>query len=295
MGTVVLESLLYGILLVCACATLYLRFARHKKITGDRTPIWRTRRVWWNPVVTPTVAILATCSAHWILTVVRFFEAFSSGGNAVALLFYSNDSRSTQVARSALTELAVLIGDAVIIHRLWLIGNRNIYVTIIPVISWIGVLVCAIVVTVLFSQSNLEQDPFRTSAGNWVTGNWVLTAVAALIAWECLGNGVLMRVLAILVESAALWTAWTVFFAVSYQTHSNLHSIVTDLTATTVGLVNMFVHLRVEFGWSSTRDPDTATSGGVMTSTASIFALSLPPTDSYYLEGVRLSPPTVGK
>ncbi|KAJ7717979.1 hypothetical protein B0H16DRAFT_433264 [Mycena metata] len=309
MCTVVLESLFYGILLVCVCATLYLRFARHKKITGDRTPIWRTRRVWWNPVVIPTVAIFATCSAHWILTVVDFFEAFRSRDNAVALLFYSNGSRSTQVARSVLSELAVLIGDAVIIYRLWLIGNRNIYIVLIPVICWVGVLVCGTAVAVLFSQSNLEQDPFRTSAGNWVTGNWVLTAVTnlyctALIAWkvwrtnrvmEGLGNGVLMHALAILIESAGLWAAWTIFFAVSYQTHLTLRPIVTDLKATTVGLVNIFIHLRVEFGWSSTRESDAAASGGVMTSTASIFALSLPLTDSYYLEGISSNPQTVGK
>ncbi|KAJ7033453.1 hypothetical protein C8F04DRAFT_1396074 [Mycena alexandri] len=82
-----------------------------------------------------------------------------------------------------------------------------------------------------------------------------------------LGDGTLVPVLIVLLESAAVWTLWVVFFAVTYEIGSPLQTIVSDLSPTVAGLVNMVIYLRVEL--QCTREGSGHT-GVVMTSSASI-------------------------
>ncbi|KAJ6526829.1 hypothetical protein B0H19DRAFT_1197143 [Mycena capillaripes] len=310
-ATVILESLLYGVFLVCFFVNLYLRVSKYANPKQFRT------RAWWNPVVISTMAILLTYSGHWILTVVRFSQAVLSGSldTEAALLYSGTDSsQRTQVVRSALAEVTVLIGDAVIIHRLWLIWNRNFSVVILPMISWVGVLVCGVAVAHLTSQFHeAGHNVFATrAAGGWVTANWALPMIinvycTALITWQIwstsrvvkdLGDGLLMPVLAILVESAAIWTAWAVFFAIAFQRRSLAEFIAKDLTPSVVALTNMLIHLRVGFGWSRTSAQGTSHSG-VMTSGADMgmFQVTMETTDSYNLGSVSTStsPPNSNK
>ncbi|KAJ7859443.1 hypothetical protein B0H13DRAFT_1128928 [Mycena leptocephala] len=303
-ATVVLQSLLYGIFLLCFFANLYLRTSKYA-IPGQFAS---RSRPWRNPVIISTVALFLTCSAHWVLSVVRFSRGVLSGSIPTeAALLYADNSQKMQVVRSALAEATVLIGDAVIIHRLWLTWNRNLNVVVVPVISWFGVVACTVAVAHLFSRSSVEHNLFYTPAGGWVTANYVLTMIinvycTAFIAWQIwrttramkdMGEGLLMPVLAILVESAAIWSAWAIFFAVAFQRRSVLEFLAKDLTPVIVALTNMFIHLRVGFGWSRTQE--TRRSGVQMTSSASMFRITVDPADSYNLESVGTSPPSSSK
>jgi hypothetical protein len=55
-ATVILESLLYGIFLVCFFVNLYVRVSKYANPKQFRT------RAWWNPVVISTMAIFLTYS-----------------------------------------------------------------------------------------------------------------------------------------------------------------------------------------------------------------------------------------
>jgi hypothetical protein len=130
-ATVVLQSLLYGIFLLCFFANLYLRTSKYA-IPGQFAS---RSRPWRNPVIISTVALFLTCSAvrvsthaktktyldmqqHWVLSVVRFSRGVLSGSIPTeAALLYADNSQKMQVVRSALAEATVLIGDAVIVSR----------------------------------------------------------------------------------------------------------------------------------------------------------------------------------
>ncbi|KAJ7750653.1 hypothetical protein B0H16DRAFT_1691552 [Mycena metata] len=258
MAVVVLESLFYGLLLVSASTTLYLRFSRHEV----------PKLLFWNPVVLFTVFISVTSGAHWILTIVRFFHAFL--GSADTSRFYLDYSQVTQTARSLLCIAAVFIGDAAIvslpsfvynlnahdelkIHRLWLIWNRSLPVIIIPVVTCLGLAVNGCTLTYLSAQ-----PAFAGQA----KASWVLTLVTnlyctALIIWKIwrtkrtvehlLGDGTLVPVLIILLESAAVWTICGLLFAITSSIRSPFQVIFTDLSPSVVGLVNTVIYLRVEF------------------------------------------------
>ncbi|KAJ7112695.1 hypothetical protein C8R44DRAFT_882447 [Mycena epipterygia] len=282
MATVVLESLLYGLLLIVFSTNLYLRITRYA-----RPQEFVSRGgLWWNPIVISNTAIFATCTAHWIINVDRFFLAFlASGGNP--LQFYRNKSQPTSVVNNTLVVMAVLIGDVVIIHRLWLVWNRNLRVVFFPLLSWLGALADGIAVPYFLTQSTSTNRRFLTAAGPWLIANWILTTVITIycttfIAWRIwrtsrataeVGGGLLMPVFVILIESAAIWTAWTIFLTTSFLMGSKLAYILLDLTPAIIGLVNLLIHLRVGLGWSRAEVLD-ATSAP-MTSSASIFAVNL--------------------
>ncbi|KAJ7732640.1 hypothetical protein B0H16DRAFT_1892972 [Mycena metata] len=283
MVAVVLESLLYPLLLVSASTTLYLRFSRHEV----------PKMLVWNPVVLCTVFISATAGAHWILTLVRFFDAFL--WSADPGLFYSETSQEAETAKGFFAIACVLMGDVAIvsqlsynssehdelkIHRLWLIWNQSISVIIIPVLGSLGFLIveCTITYQTFKPVAPLLSFP----AARWVTASWIMPLITniyctGLIGWKIwktkrtvehvLGDGILVPVLIVLLENAAVWTIWGLLFAIAYEVGSSLQTLVADLTPILLGLVNMAIYLRVEL--QCTR-PQLHRTGVVMTSNASI-------------------------
>ncbi|KAJ7131270.1 hypothetical protein C8R44DRAFT_774563, partial [Mycena epipterygia] len=289
MATVVLESLLYGFLVVLFSTNLYLRITRYA-----RPQEFASRGgLWWNPIVISNIAIFATCTAHWVITVKRFCLAFL-GSAGDPFQFYLDQSQPMSVINNTLVIVTVLIGDAVIIHRLWLIWNRDFRVVIAPALSWLGALSEASFVSTellshfayFFTQSTPTNNRFSTAAGASLTVNWALTILITIYcttfiarATVQIGGSLLMPVCVILIESAAIWTTWSLFLATTFLTGSTLVFIVGDLTPAIIGLVNLLIHLRVGLGWSPAEAPDA--SGAPMTSSASIFASALAPVPNY--------------
>ncbi|KAJ7143054.1 hypothetical protein C8R44DRAFT_603400, partial [Mycena epipterygia] len=258
---------------------------------------------------------------HWIITVERFFLAFL-GSARDPLRFYMDNSQPTSGVNNTLEIMAVLVGDAVIIHRLWIIWNRDLRVIFVPLISWLGGLsevspcsrrngylivltVCGIRVVCLFIQSTPSNEQFFIADGAWVTAYWALTAMcatnsipnSAFIAcriWKTsrataeVGGDLLRPVFGILIESAAIWTAWAIFFAATYLTGSTLLFLVRDLTPSIIGLVNLLIYLRVGLGCSR-----ADATGPPMTSSTSMFAVNITTVnEEYCLESVSETGPT---
>ncbi|KAJ7775561.1 hypothetical protein B0H16DRAFT_1507881, partial [Mycena metata] len=265
MAVVVLESALYALLLFSASTTLYLRFSRHEV----------PNLMVWNPVVLFTILISATSGAHWILTTVRFFYAFLCSADIER--FYLDNSQETQTAMSLLCITSVFIGDAAIIHRLWLIWNRSLAVIILPVVSSFGLLIIGCARTYLIRRH------LPMPVGHWAEAGWTMTLVnnlycTGLIVWKIwktkhtvensLGGGTLVPVLLVLLESAAVWTIWVLLFGVTSELGSPLQIIMGDLSAVMVGIVNVIIYLRVEL--QCARPDGLDRTGVVMTSSISI-------------------------
>ncbi|KAJ7106634.1 hypothetical protein C8R44DRAFT_885908 [Mycena epipterygia] len=297
MATVVLESLLYGFLLVLFSTNLYLRITRYAKPRESVS----CGGLWWNHIAISNMAIFVTCTVHWIITVERLFLAFL-GSARDPLQFYL---RLTLVVNNSLVIAAVLIGDAVIIHRLWIIWNRDLRVVFVPVLSWLGILTCGIEIAYIFTQSTITNNSMSTADGAWITANWALNTLTNIycttfIAWRIwktsraeaeVRGGLLMPVLGILIESAAIWTTWEIFYAATFWTGSMLQFIVSDLTPSIIGLVNLLIYLRVGLGWS--RAEAMNATGAPMTSGASMFAVNLQAAnDEYCLESINPTGPT---
>ncbi|KAJ7868446.1 hypothetical protein B0H13DRAFT_2351405 [Mycena leptocephala] len=264
------ETFLYGIFMVSFFVSLYLRLSKYTDRTARRGALR-------NTITIPTIATFVTCSAHWIIGVIRLFKGFAGSEDIhSALHFLSDPAEPLMVARSILVILNNLIGDAIIIQRLWFIWGRSLRVIIVPALSWFGVSTSGFVLSYLLTHLRPGNMSYTRA---WITVGWALTTVTnvyctACIAWriwrtnrvtQAIGGGLLMYVLVILVESAAIWAVWTVFFAVTTQTGSQLQILATDLTPPIIGLVNVLIYLRVGLGWSSAPSIDE-TAGLTMTS-----------------------------
>ncbi|KAI0916097.1 hypothetical protein AcW1_010043 [Taiwanofungus camphoratus] len=206
-----------------------------------------------------------TITAHWILGVYRLFQAFVNfQGGTHPLTFYSDMSNPTEVVQTGLLMVTLVIDDAMIIYRLWIIWCYNKLVVVFPLCTLVGLAVCGGGVTYQQSRLHPGEDIFMSAAGRWITSNCIFTLCTnlystSMIVWRVwcanaairkYGGGNLMGILAILVESAALYTAWTVFFFVSYESHSNLQLISSETYSAVAGIAFMLINVRVGMGWA---------------------------------------------
>ncbi|KAJ7333448.1 hypothetical protein DFH08DRAFT_881270 [Mycena albidolilacea] len=303
MATVVLEGFLYGSFLVLFFMAMYLRITRYALSAKIRP----AGRAILNPIFLAAIALCIALTAHWVITVVRFYFAFLYFDNGRApLLFWANLSQPTEIAKTVTGQLSMIIGDAMIIHRVYLIWNRNKLVVIFPILCWSGFIACTVGVTYQLSQYTLGDDVFLSSSGRWITSDWILTLITNLYStsfiagklvrhmmfqekMESHGGSHLRSILAIMIESAAMHTTWAIFFATTYQLQSNLQFTVLDLTSPVVGIANMLIYVRVGLGWSTQEEGTNPakSSGTMMLATPIRFNVNRTAEGEQYAYGLR--------
>ncbi|KAJ6495199.1 hypothetical protein C8R45DRAFT_986337, partial [Mycena sanguinolenta] len=279
LATVVVESLLYGIYLVFAVTSICLLLGRNTGSTRRGTPIFR------SPIFLGTIAIFLTITAHWVVIVDRAFLGFIHFADTLGpLKFYGDLTQLTEIMATGLAAVTTIISDIMIIHRLWVVWNYKKTIVIVPLATLLGLIVSGIGITTQFTQYQPGQDVFLSEAGRWITSATVFTLCTTLystafISWRLWHHGRtiqpygglnLKSILVIIVESAALWTIWSLFYLVSYRAQSNLEFIVVDCSPAIAGISCMLIHVRVGMGWAHTNGehPNSTLSGTQLSSFA---------------------------
>ncbi|KAF7365742.1 hypothetical protein MVEN_00448000 [Mycena venus] len=267
-AAVIGETLLYGILLALFFVNICIRsswYQSPENFTQQR----------WNPVfLIFTIALLFCCTAHWLLTIASFLRAvLLSAESHTALIFYVLFS-PLEAAAEIVNFSTICLGDAVVIYRLWIVWCRDLRVTVPAVIIWVTFLAVGSVfqheVLVTFYQRH--ESPTETL----IIANFVMTLAAniyctVLIAWRVWTQTrakELMFVVSVLIESAALYTAWTLFTIISSKLGFNIQGFAVGLTAQVIGLTNMLIYLRVGLE-PRTSTPTQEETGIVMTTLVS--------------------------
>ncbi|KAF8990611.1 hypothetical protein BDQ17DRAFT_1255653 [Cyathus striatus] len=267
LATVCIESFLYGAFCILFVSSLYL-LTNHQRVTSTSK-----KRLKINPLITSSVCIFITITAHWICTFLRLFQAFVYFDNgSSALAFYANLNQTSEVVKTGFLMASLVMGDAMIIYRLWIIWNYNRAIVIFPIGTLIGLTVCGIGITYQFTQYKPGEDVFLSAAGRWITSDCVFTLCtnvysSVLIAWRIwsvnmksrkYGGTSLTAVLGIVVESAAIYTSWTIFFFASYQSRSNLQFIAVDAWPAMSGIAFTLINVRVGLGWAQKAQSSTS-------------------------------------
>ncbi|KAJ7064616.1 hypothetical protein C8F01DRAFT_1249662 [Mycena amicta] len=171
-ASLVAESVLYGAFVVLCITTSYLRLSRY---SASNRP--KLSRIVWNPVVLSTFALFVLCTTHWAISISRFFAALLSSSSTIAILQnLETFSMHTQSVSNAFTLLAIWIGDAVLIYRLWVIWNRSWRVIALPLLLWLGIVVIGSVLIYMFFQPVSKYTAFCMNSPGWFTANWVFTS-----------------------------------------------------------------------------------------------------------------------
>ncbi|KAJ7114664.1 hypothetical protein C8R43DRAFT_961275 [Mycena crocata] len=281
LATLVLESCLYGILVLLFISTVYFLATRRTLAGKNQTPKHHlTSPVFLgvaNLFLVVTIVrffttgiglkLILNGTKHWSVVVYQAFHAFITLGNSVAAdRFYADLSQPSELFKSVVFYVAVVLGDTLVIHRLWVVWGRRRHIVVFPVITLVGVAVTS--VGMLYSMTQWEPKlrgiPFSEKSRPWVMTGFVFSAMTnlystGLIAFrirkfasaKLVSESRLLGILSIFVESAALQTLWLIFTAFTTLT-SNFGFIATDNFPVILGISNLLIHARVGLGWAST-------------------------------------------
>ncbi|KAJ7487067.1 hypothetical protein FB451DRAFT_1535485 [Mycena latifolia] len=202
-------------------------------------------------------ALFLAITGDWVVTVLRAFQGFIYFHDGMgAALYWSDNSQVTETIGGVFLALSVCIGDAMIIYRLWVVWSYNKTVIILPTLSLLGLFISFVIEVV--GTKNLPNLALDIS----VTPISVFTLVTniyctGMISWEiwritryCMPTGGmnLRDFLAIVVESATLYTSWVIFYTICHEMNSNIQFIALGALPPLVGLANALIHVRVALG-----------------------------------------------
>jgi len=291
------ESLLYGMYFVLFISSMYLLVVRSLAsrkshyVSAGRA---KSRSALRDSVFRSTVFIAAIClfcvvTAHWITTVYRAFLAFIyfRDGDA-ATEFYADISQVTELIHKGLLLLSILIGDCLIIHRLWVVWERRWPVVLFPIFMLVALALCSIITVFTVSLKDTATDFFSDP---WLTTNCFITLVTNVYStgfitykiWNIsaqpvgrIGASKLRDFLVIVVESAALYASWVIVYTATFRAGSLVQYAVIQCAPAVVGIVNALIHTRVGLGWAlETRDSQRSVPSGATKATSLAFANGL--------------------
>ncbi|KAF7355986.1 hypothetical protein MVEN_00928000 [Mycena venus] len=279
LATLVLESFLYGLLLLLFISTIYF-LAMRRTLAGTTQT---AKHHLTSLVFLGVTALFLLVTVHWSIVIYQAFFAFIHLGSFVAEdAFYADLAQKTEVAKAVLFFLAVLLGDALVTYRLWVIWGGNRKIVILPIFALIGLAVAetGIAVELTKWEPRLRGASFDDESRPWEATGFVLSLVANLYSTVCIilriwgvktntsGSESRLQVqhasipftftnnefnkwlLSILVESAALQTFWLIFDGMTLLFRSDAEFIATDTFPAILGISNTLIHARVGLGWS---------------------------------------------
>ncbi|KAF7353312.1 hypothetical protein MSAN_01519200 [Mycena sanguinolenta] len=258
--SLVLESCLYGIALILFISTIYF-IATRRTLAGNRQTV---KHHFISPVFVGATVLFLAATAHWIVEIYLTFHLFSHFRGAIPeQAFYTSPTHGTDMAEAALVFIAIVVGDSLVIYRLWIVWARNLRVLIFPICGLSGVLVMVIGVSYVFSHSK-SNAPFLNNAElkPWVATGFVLSLLTSVyctgfIAYRILKfsirstkNSNLTFFLAIIVESATLQTFWLIFASATNLAGSSVEFLTLGGFPVVLCISNLLIHARVGLGWS---------------------------------------------
>ncbi|RDX45908.1 hypothetical protein OH76DRAFT_913596 [Lentinus brumalis] len=224
------------------------------------------------------LTVFAVSTGLWVLsiaysslTVHRALKAFSLNARQPdgALVFYSNISSASAVAKDAIYVTTLLLGDGFLTYRLFIVWNRAWWITVVPILlvlgtaaSGYGACVELITTFVTLGSSFFFGPPtlpplLATLYSLPVATNLLLTAlIAGRITWTLVGTSkrdVLVvsnwhwEVLETVIESAFISSAGLVALLSTYLVDSNAMYICMEAVQPLIGLNFALIILRVHF------------------------------------------------
>ncbi|KAJ8516293.1 hypothetical protein ONZ45_g6388 [Pleurotus djamor] len=212
------------------------------------------------------MALFASISTHWVINITRLFEAFIYRAEAAGgpTAYYATLSEAKNVAKSVLYVFQCLLADSIMVFRVYHVWGRNWKITLFPLLTTVGLLITCAGICYQIAVSKPGVDPFSPECGRWVLGCFTLTLVTniystSLIAYKLWSTTrplqklqicshsrpQITRILYIVVESAFIYSAFTLATFVSYLVRSNVQFPGLDSTSPIVGLVFCLIIVRV--------------------------------------------------
>ncbi|KAI5119328.1 hypothetical protein M0805_000558 [Coniferiporia weirii] len=272
---VVLSSVAYGVHL-----TLYFFVLHHLiKYPTSRSASGAKAKVSWGLVAYITWNfILGTfgIAGEARFNQLTFIDArnYPGGPNAFVAAQYGD---VVNIFATAAYVVLNWFADGLVIYRFWLIYNFNYYVALIPCLLLLGSFTMGVIL--LFQLTQPDANLWSTTAVNFGIPYWSISAglnvlvtsliVARLFLIRARTRAVLSThhartytsVAAMLVESAALYSATALLFVVTYAKNSQVQNLVLPVLGQVQAVSPLLIMWRVARGQAISREAMLTTSG----------------------------------
>ncbi|KAJ7446315.1 hypothetical protein FB451DRAFT_1412343 [Mycena latifolia] len=258
---------LYGIYFLLYVTSTYVLVRRQSR--AHIGPLYK------SAVFISGVVLFICVTGNWILSMARVFIGFVTFRDGTAApAFFDDNSQITTTVQNIFAALSILIADSMIIYRLWIVWSRNKLVVLLPVLTLIG-LTIALILTV---RTTTQVDDIAQDKG--LTPGLVFTLVTniystGLISWKVWnitkasssvqGNN-LRDFISIIIESAAIYTIWAIFYIITHQINSDLQFVALIPLPAVAGIANALIQARIGMGRTIDSRSAPSTSGPTLSS-----------------------------
>ncbi|KAJ7271160.1 hypothetical protein C8J57DRAFT_1716320 [Mycena rebaudengoi] len=240
----VVGTFLYGIYFVLFIASIYL-LLRHNGRSSSKFSSTS-----WSIMFFSSCALFLVVTAHFIITFYRSFLGFIYFHDG-PVVFFKDNTQPVTTAVNITLGLAFVLGDGMIIYRMWIVWSRNNLIVILPVLSEIALAICHTFLIIIRSRQagkELSATKLVTPTTCITMGiNIYCTVFIAYKIWRTTRAAVpvnqtnLMDILIIVVESAALYTTMMVIYETTYQLNSQIQYAESQLIVPIVGIANALI------------------------------------------------------
>ncbi|KAF7341177.1 hypothetical protein MVEN_01852600 [Mycena venus] len=258
LATLAIGSLFYGMYLVLFFISMYMLLRRHNK-THTSHKSRKDNSIFKSMVFVSAILLCLVVTLHWTTIIYRAFIAFVAlEHGAEAEIFFNDHTQLTEIIQNGLMSVAILIGDSLIIHRLWVVWDSKLVIAV-PVACLASFTVSSFISlriawksTDIFDNPLLKMNAVLTLLTNIYCTAFIIWKIWTITKVSMPSDGMNLRhFVVIVVESAGFYAIWAVFFSATYEAHSNLQSTVIQTAPALVGIVNALIHTRVGLGWTS--------------------------------------------
>jgi len=266
----VIGALLYGIFLVLFSTSSVLHVQRIVRANRKANRAAIIGIMIQNPMIVAGFALFLTVTARWILDVIDTSYGFlESQTSEQTFVYFIDVARPRSVAGIGIFIGTLMICDAMIVYRLWIVWNRSTLIVIFPIFTLLGMLTSGIGVTHQLAVTPLGDSPFENKVGRWIVSDSVFNLLTniystGLISWRIYsinsraaaihmqGGVKLTSITATLIESSAILSVWILFEMITYGLKSALQPFVITTLGTVSGISFMLINVRVSLGWAQT-------------------------------------------
>ncbi|KAJ7832904.1 hypothetical protein B0H14DRAFT_2591845 [Mycena olivaceomarginata] len=239
LATLIVESFLYGLLLLLFISTIYFLATRRTLAGTNQTTEHHFK----------SVVFLGVTALFIVVTI----DAF-----------YANLAQQPEVLKSVLLFIAVLLGDALVTYRLWIIWGQSRRIIIFPILTLLGVATSAVGVILEITkwEPEVRGAAFINEEKPWTGTAFVLSLLLYLLSHmeshegdislriSFDGKVALLNYLSGVLNQYHFQWLWLIFAAMTLFSSSDLDFIATDNFPAILGISNTLIHARVGLGWS---------------------------------------------
>ncbi|KAJ7212646.1 hypothetical protein GGX14DRAFT_564397 [Mycena pura] len=238
---------LYGLYVNLFITSTFLLVRRHRT---------DARSLYLSMMFITSCLLFASITATCIMLMMRIFIGFifwPEGPGA----YFVDQSQRTLTALNIFSLFSILFNDSMMVYRLWVVWSRKKLVMIFPVLTFIGLIVSAVLIVIENSKASILA--LVISMTPWFVFTLCTNVYCtSLIAWKIWNatkgdaipvNGANLRdLVAMFVESSALLTSWALFYAVAHQVADNSQYIGVATLPCIAGIANALLQTRIAMG-----------------------------------------------